>query len=190
MFYKIFNRALNLPMVGHLAALAVSIGVFSFSKSKLDASYIASKHPVDYATGQTSFDGETIKGYYEVMQEADTLDVYWQTQFIDFGFILGIFLIGLFLFSFIARFTKALGWARKVSFFGACALMLGAMSDAVENFISFYMLSNAQSFANWVAVPYSAFAVLKFALITTGMFALMLTIVLLVVEKIRAFSAK
>ncbi len=58
MFAKILNR----PLCAHLILAAASIGWFLWIKGKLDMSYAASKHPVDYATGQTSFSADMIKG--------------------------------------------------------------------------------------------------------------------------------
>ena len=40
--------------------------------------------------------------------------------------------------------------------------MVGALADAVENLISFAMLADPQGFADWIALPYSAFAVLHY----------------------------
>ncbi len=47
--------------------------------------------------------------------------------------------------------------------------MTGTMFDVIENLISFVMLANPNEFANWIALPYSAVAVAKFACITVGM---------------------
>ena len=178
-----FHRVMSLPLIVHvLCACAVVFG-FQWVKGKLDASYAASNHPVDYATGQTTFSGETIKGYYATMQEAGTLDVYWQTQFIDFGFILAIACMGLFVATLVARFGRPGSWARRLGLFAGVAALLGALCDAIENGWSFVMLSDPTGFADWLALPYSAFASAKFALIACAMFALLASLLATVIGR-------
>lgn len=181
---SIINKVMKLPLWGHALGAAVSFAAFNWVKGKLDASYVASNHPVDYVTGQTSFNGDTIKGYYNHMIDAGTLDVYWQTQLIDYGFIAAMLCIGLFAGTLIARIGRAESWSRKIGKWAAVSIMLGAVSDAIENLISFIMLSNPQDFANWIAIPYSAFATIKFFLIALGMVGLIVTLVLAAVGRL------
>ncbi len=62
--------------------------------------------------------------------------------------------------------------------------MAGAICDAVENLISFVMLANPQGFADWIAPPYSGFAVVKFAMITAAMLALIVSAVLILAGRV------
>ena len=133
---------------------------------------------MDYFTGQTRFSGETVKGYYATMQEAGTLDVYWQTQLIDFGFIAAIFSMGLFFCTLLSRLGREGSWARTLGLLAGLSAMAGACCDALENLVSFVMLSAPQDFPNWIALPYSGFAALKFGLITLAM-ALLIGCILL-----------
>jgi hypothetical protein len=50
--------------------------------------------------------------------------------------------------------------------------------DALENLTSFVMLADPQGFADLLALPYSGFAVVKFALITAGMAAVLISLAL------------
>jgi len=77
--FRLFNHVMSLPPVAHIVCAVAAFMGFQWAKGLLDASYAASGHPVDYVTGQTSFSGEIIKGYYATMQDAGSLDVYWQT---------------------------------------------------------------------------------------------------------------
>ncbi|WP_022703743.1 hypothetical protein [Pseudorhodobacter ferrugineus] len=163
------KRLLNLPILAHITLAIGSFVWFQWAKGKLDASYAASMHPVDYMTGQTSFSGEKIKGFYATMVQAGTLDVYVTTQLIDFGFILGFVGIGLFVCTLIARLSQGSSIGQKLGLFAAASFLLGALCDAIENLWSFVMLANPATFADWLALPYSAFAVLKFGFITLGM---------------------
>lgn len=184
MIRKFFLFAFSLPAMVHLALAVGSIVLFVVAKGYLDASYMASNHPVDYATGQTGFDGTLIKGYYAHMQKMGTLGVYWTTQFIDFSFIAGMFSMGLFALSGIARLARPASVGRKAGLMASAALMTGAVSDVIENLISFVMLAMPNDFPDWIALPYSAFAVVKFALVTTGMLLGATTILLIIVARL------
>jgi hypothetical protein len=166
-----------MPLLLHIVLAALTLSGFRWVQSVLDASYAASQHPVDYFTGQTRFNGETVKDYYAVMQELGTLDIYWQTQIIDFGFIVSVMCMGLFFCTLVSRLARAESWGRTFGIYAAASAILGAFCDATENVISFVMLSSPQEFPNWLALPYSGFAAIKFGLITLAMLLLIACIV-------------
>lgn len=169
MALKLVRSVTGLPLLAHAGAATASLIAFNWIKGHLDASYAASQHPVDYMTGQTGFSGPQIKSYYAQMQDAGTLDVYWTTQMIDYGFLGAMFALGLFLCTLIARIGRPESRGRQLGLMSALCVMTGAVCDAIENAWSFVMLSDPLSFADWLALPYSGFAVLKFAFITLGM---------------------
>lgn len=177
---RVMKKIIDMPVLVHAALAVISVLWFQWTKGKLDASYAASGHPVDYVTGQTSFSGATIKGYYAAMTDAGTLDVYVKTQLIDFGFILGFLGIGLFVFTLIARSNRAESLGRKIGIFAGLAIVLGGISDMIENGWSFVMLANPSSFSDWLAIPYSAFAVLKFGLIGLGLALILISLLTIV----------
>jgi hypothetical protein len=172
------NRIIALPIWAHAAGAAGSVGYFQWIKGVLDRSYAASEHPVDYATGQTTFDAGMVKGFYAVMQEAGTLGVYVWTQVIDFGFILAMICLAVFVCTLIARFGPEGGWGRRLGVFAAISVFAGAVCDAIENGVSFVMLANPASFADWLILPYSTFASIKFALIALGMLLLIASLLM------------
>lgn len=178
------NWILAQPLWIHAAASVGAFVYFGWVKGKLDSSYVASGHPVDYVTGQTAFNDKTIKSYYAHMQEAGTLDVYWRTQLIDFGFILAMMLMALIFCTLVARIGRQGSWARRAGLLAASAVFLGAVCDIIENGWSFVMLSNPTDFASWLALPYSTFASLKFALIALGMLLVCITILLGLVGRV------
>lgn len=184
MVFGVLKRMTQLSVPVHGAMAVVSLGWFQWTKGLLDASYAASGHPVDYMTGQTSFSGEVIKGYYAAMSQAGTLDVYVTTQMIDFAFILGFVGIGLLICTLIARLGRADSIARKAGLFAGAFIVLGALCDMIENAWSFVMLANPSGFADWLALPYSSFAVLKFGCITLGMVCGVACIALAVVGRV------
>lgn len=178
MAIRTLEKITTLPIFVHVVLAVGAMAGFRAAKNRLDASYIASGHPVDYVVGQTSFSGPQIKEYYAVMTEGGTLDVYRTTQMIDFGFIAAIAALGLFLSTVIARLSRDRSWGYHVGLWSGVALIAGALCDAIENLISFVMLSDPAGFADWLAYPYSAFAVAKFALITLGMSLALLSLLL------------
>ncbi|CUH76402.1 hypothetical protein TRM7557_00881 [Tritonibacter multivorans] len=176
MAYQIFRSIAALPLLVHIgAAIATFVG-FNWIKARLDASYAASNHPVDYATGQTTFDGAAIKGFYAHMSDLGTLDVYRTTQLIDFGFILAIACMGLFFCTLVARASRDGSWGRWLGLTAGLCAVMGAICDAIENGWSFVMLADPDGFADWLALPYSGFASLKFAFITAAMGCLLLSL--------------
>lgn len=183
MFNFLFRRVLALPVWAHLAAALCAVVGFGWVKEKLDASYAASNHPVDYVTGQTSFSGETIKGYYAEMEAQGTLDVYWTTQLIDLGFILAMACIAVFVCTLVARCSRIASWGRRVGLLAGASVLLGAVCDAIENGWSFVMLADPTGFPDWLALPYSAFASVKFGLIGLGMGLLVVSIILCLVGR-------
>ena len=118
------------------------------------------------------------------MHDLGTLDVYRATQIIDFGFIGAIALMGLFFCTLIARASREGSWGRWLGLNAAVCAILGALSDAIENGWSFVMLSDPSGFSDWLALPYSGFASLKFALITAALFCLLLSAVLAVLGRL------
>ncbi len=178
MFNKHFPTPMSLPVIAHAFLAACSIAGFVLIKPVLDASYAASLHPVDYATGQLAFNGGTIKGYYAHMKQVGTLDIYWQTQFIDFAFIAAMFCLGIFFFTLVARLSQRGTWGQRIGIIATFAAMAGALSDSIENLISFVMLTSADTFPNWLALAYSGFAAVKFILITTAMVGAIISLIL------------
>ncbi|MDO3381073.1 hypothetical protein [Gilvimarinus algae] len=141
--------------------------VARFAQRWLDGFYARSEFPVPYYIGQTRFSGEVLKGYYRELLEKGTLDVYIQTQLVDYVFMVATFL------SFFCLAAAVLHTVHKV--YGEGILLRiarvfvwlapsAALMDALENLISFVMLANPTGFANWLAIPYSSFAVCKFAI--------------------------
>lgn len=173
----LFTRLTQMPLMAHGAATAVTFGAFLAVKNKLDALYAASRHPVDYATGQTTFDAERIKGFYAHIQQLETLDVYIQTQQFDFLFILCVAALGLTLGTLVARMSAPGTWGRRLGFAAAGLALAGATMDALENLTSFVMLADPQGFALWLALPYSGFAAIKFALLALAMLEVVLSAV-------------
>jgi hypothetical protein len=176
-----FSAVIRTPLVVHLAASALAFGGFQWVKARLDASYAASSHPVDYATGQLAFDAQIIEGYYAHMRDAGTLPIYWQTQFIDFGFIVSVMAVAVFFGLLAARLgekiNRAGGWGWRLGLAAAILGVAGASFDALENLLSFAMLARPEAIPQFLALAYSSAAAVKFALLTAAMACLVLSLI-------------
>lgn len=171
----------RLPLVAHLGATALALGGFQWIKGRLDSSYAASGHPVDYATGQLAFDAAMVESYYAKMGQAGTLPLYLQTQIIDFGFIAAVIAVSALLGTLAARLggqINRLGvWGWRLGLAAAMLGMAGAVFDVMENLASFVMLARAQAIPQPLALIYSAAAATKFALLTLAMVCVLLSLV-------------
>lgn len=167
-----FARIFRLPALAHSGAAIASFAAFQGIKSALDASYAASGYPVDYATGQLSFSAEKLEGYYAAMQAQGTLPIYVRTQVIDFGFLAMVGITALMLGTLAARLSMRGQWGHRLGMATAILGIGGAGMDAAENLMSFVLLANPADISTPLALIYSAFAAVKFALLVAAVFAL------------------
>ena len=113
MFLKLLDGVTALPLWTHAAAAVATVASFQWTRGWPEAGCAASRRPVDFATGQTAFSGEKIKSCFAHTQKTGTLDGYWTTQVIDYGFILAMACMGLFVCTFVARFSRGGRAARE-----------------------------------------------------------------------------
>ena len=165
-----------------LLGSVISFLLMGFANSILEASYSKSQFPVPFMIGQTAFNGELLKSYFQVLLEKGTIGVFIQTQFIDFLFIFSVILLGFFAWVFIARLHGKGTFFRKAGLWFSFSLPLAGVSDAVENIFSFFLLAAPLTFPNWLAIPYSTIAVIKFAFWTVGLIWLTVSILALILK--------
>ncbi len=135
----------------------------------LNRLYDAIEFPVSYMVGQTVFSGELIKSYYAVLLEKGTFESYINVQLVDYLFMVTVFMSHALVCIALYQSVPNKPWLKKLAWAMVILAPLAAVADAFENLVSFIMLANPDGFANWLAYPYSAFAVLKFALFTLFM---------------------
>lgn len=155
----------------HALIVVVSFTVLGAVNGILNTLYAASKHPVGYAEGQTSFSAQQIEAWYGAMDASSTLDTYLYTQIFDYAFMVTLAGFAIALASAITRGLPRASALRKTALTGATAVLAGATFDAIENLWSFAMIAmfNASNaIPSWLAVVYSATAVAKFVAITIG----------------------
>jgi hypothetical protein len=149
------------------ATLACVLG-FSFmlnlaATAWLNASYAASKFPVPYHVAQLSFDAQRIKNWYAYLIEQETLAIYWQTQFIDFGFIATVLLLHMSMLWLASRLFEVDSFGRRWMERAAVLSAIAPLADTLENLVSFVMLSDPTGFPDGLALLYSSLAAIKFA---------------------------
>jgi hypothetical protein len=160
---------------------------YMFISSVLDASYKESKFPVPYFVQQTCFDAAKIKEWYAFMLQQNTFDIYLRTQFIDFAFIASVIFAGF------TVWTLAANFFTKGSFFNiygckmAFMLPIAAGFDILENVISFFMIADPVHFASMWVIPYSTFAVLKFAFWSIALLWMVILIICLPFHRVRRY---
>ena len=173
MFRAVNNFVLNKTPFWIWFVLGAAFVAFALNyMGWLEGQYNATGFPVTFVESQTTFNADTSKGYYAVLQEKGTLDDYIRVQILDYALIVS-FIGSLFCMGASAArlLTMAFGakWLTNITLFMMWMLPLGGVFDAIENAISFVMLSDPQGFADWLVYPYSSFAVAKFITITTGL---------------------
>lgn len=148
----------------------------------LDKSYVASKFPVPFYVGQTTFNAQETKSHYQFMLDQGTLGIYYQTQLIDFAFIAASFVFTLMVMAAIYKSFKKTSSLRKFAWWMLVIMPFAAVMDALENGVSFFMLANPTGFPDWLILPYSSFAALKFILFATGYLWIIIAIILYCVQ--------
>ena len=174
-----FFRSAPISMQGIISLLA--FGLYGLTSYFLETSYVKSKFQVPYYIQQTCFDAHKIKKWYAYMLEEETFGIYIQTQFIDFAFIVAVIIAGFAIWTFIANLHKNGSFFNKVGLIMAFALPLAGGFDILENLVSFFMITSPNNFPNWLVLPYSTFAVLKFTVWGIGIVWLLISTISLVI---------
>lgn len=169
MFCTLINKVQSLSLRTHIVTTLASFAAFQLTRINLDKLYAASRHPVDFATGQLAFNGDTIYGYYQSMRAAGTFDIYVYTQLFDFAFIASVIVFGLCFGALIGRFGAAKSLPRRMGIGAAFFAFAGGTLDALENLMSFWLMQFDDAIPNVLAMIYSSFAALKFASLTAAM---------------------
>ena len=142
--------------------------LFRRTMAWLEGLYQQTMFPVPVIEGQTAFDGQLIKSYYAVLLENDTMGDYLHVQLVDFGFMLTMFAAMFCMTVATYRSLPKVKWLKGLAWIIVLLAPLAPVFDALENFVSFFMIAKPESFANWLAIPYSTFAVIKYALSGLG----------------------
>ncbi len=166
---------------GQLWVAGISLTILQYlTMGYLNQLYAATEFPVSYFVGQTAFDGNLIKSYYSVLIEKGKLDDYHFVQVFDYLFMITVFFSHLFVCAAIYKTLPSIKMLQRVGYTMIVVTPLAAIMDAFENLVSFFMLADPVNFANWLAYPYSIFAVVKFFLFTLFMIWVAFSVVTIV----------
>lgn len=157
----------------------LGLSLYAISSYFLETSYASSKFPVPYFVQQTSFDAPQMKSWYAYMLEQGTFDIYLTTQFIDFAFIAAVIFAGFTTWTLVSNLFSQGSFFNRIGHKMAFALPLAGLFDILENIVSFFMLAKPLDFAEGLIIPYSSFAVLKFACWTVALIWLALSLLAL-----------
>jgi len=176
-------RNANIKVQGFIALF--SLGLYFLSSNLLEKTYALSKFPVPYFQQQTSFDAIKMKEWYAFMLQEETFGIYFKTQIIDFVFILTVIIAGYTLWYFVANLHTKNNffntWGKRLAF----ALPLAGAFDILENLVSFFMIAEPETFSNYLIIPYSTFAVLKFGCWTIGLVWLLFSVLALPISQLK-----
>jgi hypothetical protein len=168
-------QLLHKPRTALLAGVSMlALAANGLATAWLNASYARSRFPVPYHEAQLSFSAARLKGWYAQLAEFGTLDVYWQTQCIDFAFILTVLVLHGAALLWASRLFPAGHRGRRLMVGAALWSVVAPVADALENLVSFAMLADPGGFPEPLAWLYSGLAAVKFAAFTFAYGALSL----------------
>lgn len=183
---KLRKSSLSTQAIVSITALAS----YFIMNAILTTSYINSKFQVPYFVQQTSFDIDKMKGWYAYMIEQGTFGIYFETQLIDFIFIVTVIFAGFSVWTFVSNLHSRDSIFYRLGHVLAYALPIAGMFDIFENLVSFIMMVDPAEFANIWMILYSSFACLKFAAWTVGLLWLVVSLFALVINKIYSVRLK
>lgn len=164
--------------------VVVTVIISQLTMHWLNGLYAQTLYPVSFMEGQTTFNAEVLKGYWAVMIEKGTLGKYVQVQIIDYLFMATVFISFAAACIAVYRSLPTINWLKNMAWLAVLVAPHTATLDAIENAISFVMLVNPQSFADWLVYPYSSFAVAKFILFSLTFLWVSLGIVVALVYRL------
>jgi len=151
------------PLAAWWAMAIALVALSQLAQHFLDELYGASLFPVSFFEGQTAFDAVKIKSWYSVLIAHGTLDRYVWVQIADYGYMATVLAAFFALTAAIYRSLPAGHWLKGAAYVMIFVACTAPAFDALENLMSFVMLSDPRGFADWLVYPYSGFASAKFA---------------------------
>ncbi|MCD1258553.1 hypothetical protein B5M42_006865 [Paenibacillus athensensis] len=160
----IWNRLVRIRTAYALLLVLAAVIFNQGATLLLNDWYRRSQYPVPYYEGQLSFSAAKLTAYYRYMLDHNSLGIYFQTQCIDFVFILATFLlhgsIGLLVYKLVAHRP----FLKKASLVALAAGLLAPCFDILENLVSFYFIARPEAIPAALALLYSSFSACKFGL--------------------------
>ena len=166
MFQSILRFQATLSTLQWVAVAATAFLFNYWATDVLNSAYAASGFPVPYWEAQLSFDHLKLKGWYQVLLDKGSLGLYLNAQYVDFLFIISVLVLHPSVLVLVSRLHQASSRGRLTLLWAALLSTLAPTFDALENFVSFFLLAEPLSFAPALALAYSSLAAGKFAMFT------------------------
>ena len=161
LYNNISSLAERMSYMGVIIALMTSIVFLVGGLVSANKYYELSKYPVQIFAGQLAFSPERVTGWYQFLISNNTLNLYIQTQYLDFIFIFGLMATIFFTQILLVKLNpKESMWYRFAVWMCLWGPLL-ASADIWENLVTLSMLSNPTNFAPWLAYLASSFTVWK-----------------------------
>jgi len=178
------NLMITLTKTQLLIGSLISTVLYFGTSYVLEGLYAKSKFSVPYFEAQTSFDAIKLKMWFQELIDFGTMNIYYQTQYFDFVFILTVITTGFFIWNLVGSLFSKNSWFYKKRYALSIFLPLAGTFDIFENFVSFFMLSKPTSFNHNLVYLYSGFASLKFLCWGVALIILVILLLALPIEKL------
>ncbi|MCE3008323.1 MAG: hypothetical protein LW884_08275 [Bacteroidetes bacterium] len=168
-----------------LATLAVSVAVLVLGLRAANRQYALSEYPPELFAGQLAFSPGKVAAWYQFLIRNETLDIYIETQYLDFVFIFGLMATIFFVQLLLVKLNPMDGsWYRfavGMVFWGP----LLATADIWENLATLAMLPNPTDFNPALAYLASSLTVWKLCWALLGTSLVVIQCLSLLVRRLR-----
>ena len=148
---------------GLWTALAASVLTLAGGLAWATHLYVQSGFSPGLIEGQLAFDAARTRAWYAALVERGTLELYRQTQWVDFIFIAGPLSMLFVLHLMLAKARRGEPtWQRLALWFAVLGPAI-ASADIWENLVTLTMLQAPDSFADWQAILASSLSAVKWS---------------------------
>lgn len=164
------------------------IGLIILIPSGLWTEYLFAK--VNYPNAgfggpQATFDVQERRNEYSILAEQDTLDLFRQVQYVDFGIVVGTFIVFTTLLLILAHWQPPQSIGRRLGKLGVVIISLGPLMDFCENITLLLILQNPLEYPASLGVSNLLFTAGKTMFFILGWFVMAIVFLLLVIRKLR-----
>lgn len=164
------------------------IGLIILIPSGLLTEYLFAK--VNYPNAgfggpQATFDVQARRNEYAILVGQETLNLFRQVQYVDFGIVVGTFIVFTTLLLILAKWQPPQSRGRRLGKLGAVIISLGPLMDFCENMTLLLILQNPLEYPASLGVSNLLFTAGKTMFFISGWFIMAIVLLLLVFRKSR-----
>jgi len=164
------------------------IGLIILIPSGLLTEYLFAKvnYPdAGFGGPQATFDVQERRDEYSTLAEQDTLELFRQVQYADFGIVVGTFIVFATLLLILAKWHPPQSIGRRLSKLGAVTISVGPLMDFCENITLLLILQNPLEYPASLGVSNLLFTAGKTMFFILGWFVTAIVLLLLAIHKWR-----